>query len=115
MGGKMNRRMYDFRRFLRIAAVFAVFSQLPVMAQFTTASLSGSILDPAGSVIPDAKVTIANVGTGYTQTVNSDGSGAFLFSTLPVGAYRLSVEKAGFSTYVQEGIELTVNQAARQT
>ena len=42
-------------------------------------------------------------------------AGAFLFSRLPIGNYELTVEKQGFSTYVQTGITLTVNQSANQT
>ena len=53
--------------------------------------------------------------TGLTQTVNTDSAGSFLFSRLPVGTYQLTGEKAGFTTYVQSGIQLTVNQTANQS
>lgn len=87
---------------------------LPLSAQYTTASLGGTILDASGSSVPGAKVTVRNVDTEFTQTVSTDSDGAFLFSRLPVGNYELKVEKEGFSTYVQKGITLTVNQAANQ-
>jgi len=84
-------------------------------AQFTTASLAGTVADPSGAFLPGSQVTVRNVDTGFTQTISTDPSGSFLFSRLPVGTYELTVEKAGFTTYVQSGIQLTVNQTATQT
>src|SRR5262249_46120441 len=85
-----------------------------LFAQFTTASLGGEVRDPSGSAVPEARVTVRNVETGFTQTVVSDAAGAFLFSRVPVGNYELRVEKAGFTGYVQSGIHLTVDRAATQ-
>ena len=82
--------------------------------QYTTASLGGTVVDPSGASVPNTKVTVRNLDTGFTQSVTSDPSGAFLFSRLPVGNYELRAESAGFSTYQQTGIRLTVNQAASQ-
>ena len=87
-------------------------SSPPLAAQFTTASLGGTVMDPSGAAVPNAKVGVRNKDTALTRSVESAGDGGFLFSSLPVGTYRLTVEKAGFATYVQDGIELTLNQAA---
>jgi hypothetical protein len=84
-------------------------------AQYTTASLSGTVLDPSGASLPEARITVRNIDTGFTQTASSDATGAFLFSRLPVGNYELRAERAGFATYQQTGITLTVNQTATQT
>lgn len=102
---------------MRCVALLAVIIPFTCVApaQFTTASLSGAVVDPAGAVVPDARVTVTNAGTGLTQSVTTGSGGAFLFSSLPVGDYRLTVERSGFATYVQDGISLTVNQSARQT
>ncbi|MEX2261184.1 MAG: TonB-dependent receptor [Bryobacteraceae bacterium] len=83
-------------------------------AQYTTASLGGTVSDPSGASIPEAKITVRNADTGFTQTTETSGTGAFLFSRLPIGTYELLVEKAGFSTAVQAGIRLTVDQMATQ-
>src|SRR5215471_18322998 len=85
---------------------------LPLLAQYTTASLGGSVSDESGALVPAARVTVRNVDTGFKQTTSSDASGAFLFSRLPVGRYELQVEKEGFSSYLQAGITLAVNQDA---
>jgi hypothetical protein len=83
-------------------------------AQFTTASLSGTVRDSTGAVVPDARVSVRNTETGFAQTVSSDATGSFLFSRLPLGNYELRVEKQGFTSYVQSGIQLTVDRMATQ-
>ncbi len=83
--------------------------------QYTTASLGGSVIDPSGAALPNTTVTVRNVDTGFTQTVVTDATGAFLFSRLPVGNYTLQAEHTGFSSYQQTGLRLTVNQAASQS
>src|SRR5690242_21188512 len=50
-----------------------------------------------------------------SRTMTSQASGEFLFPALPIGNYKLTVTKAGFSTYVQTGIVLTVNQDRKST
>src|SRR5262245_7696710 len=74
----------------------------PWCAQYTTASLGGTVLDATGASVPGANVTVHNLDTGYTQVVSTDSAGAFLFSSLSVGNYQLKVEKEGFSSYVQQ-------------
>jgi hypothetical protein len=82
--------------------------------QYTTASLSGTVVDQTGAVVPDARITVQNTDTGFTQSVTSNSSGEYLFSRLPVGNYKLTAEKPGLTTYVQSGIQLDVSQAATQ-
>jgi hypothetical protein len=83
-------------------------------AQYTTASLGGTVRDSSGAAVVDARVTVRNTETGFSQSAMSDVTGSFLFSRLPVGNYELRVEKAGFSAYVQSGMQLTVDRMATQ-
>src|ERR1051325_157680 len=92
-----------------ICAVCCVY---PLLAQYTTASLGGSVVDESGAIAPDSKLTVRNTETGFSETTLSDAAGAFLFSRLPIGRYTLRVEKQGFPTYEQAGITLAVNQDA---
>jgi len=103
--------MNSFGRVVSIAVLFlsVVLCVLPLAAQFTTASLGGTVTDATGAVVPVATVTINNVDTGLTVTVSTEPTGAYLFPRLAIGNYELTVEKTGFSTYVQAGIILTVN------
>ncbi len=87
---------------------------VPAFGQFTTASLNGVVLDSTGAAVPEAKVTMHNTETGFEVSSVTGVSGLFVFPRLPVGNYRLTVEKPGFATYLQEGIVLTVNQSATQ-
>jgi len=84
-------------------------------AQYTTASLGGTVTDPTGARVPSARVAVRNVETGFGAATVTGDDGAFLFPQLPVGGYELTADKPGFSTYLQKGIQLTVNQLASQT
>ena len=79
------------RALLAFGAVLAVLFSLssPLAAQFTTASLSGTVTDQSGASVPEAKVTVQNTDTGFTQTVNSGPAGDYLFTRLPIGKYTL--------------------------
>ncbi len=87
----------------------------PLRAQYNTASLGGTVLDSSGASVPRVTVTVQNKETGLTKTTTTGTDGVFLFPSLPVGKYRLTVELTGFTTYIQEGITLAVGQAANQT
>jgi hypothetical protein len=82
------------------------------MGQFTTARLSGIVADRESAAVPDATVTVLEVQTGYKQTVTTGSAGEYLFPSLPVGSYQLTVDKSGFASYIQNGIVLTVGQTA---
>ncbi len=96
--------------FMVIALMLATSS--PAAAQYTTANLGGVVTDATGAGVPDARVTVRNTETGFTQSTTTGADGAYVFPRLPVGAYELRVEKAGFTTYVQSGITLVVDQVA---
>jgi outer membrane receptor protein involved in Fe transport len=87
---------------------------MPVWAQYTTARLSGIVTDPSGAVVAGAAITVQDVGTGYTQTANSTSAGEYLFPSLPVGTYQITVAITGYTRYVQKGIVLSLGQAATQ-
>jgi hypothetical protein len=89
-------------------------STMSVWAQYTTARLSGIISDPTGAVIAEATITVQDEGTGYTQSTKSESAGQYLFSSLPVGTYQITVSVAGYTQYVQKGVVLSVGQAATQ-
>src|SRR5271170_7601337 len=81
-------------------------------AQFTTARLGGIVTDSSGAAAPGATVTVEEVQTGYKQVVKTGSAGEYLFSSLPVGNYQLTVDSVGFASQVQKGIILTVGQFA---
>ncbi len=91
--------------------VLALSLSVPMLAQFTTGRLSGNVVDPSGLPLTGATVKVEQVGTGYTQSTTTGSSGEYLFPSLPVGSYQLTVSVAGFNSYVQSGITLAVGQA----
>jgi hypothetical protein len=70
-------------------------STMTVWAQYTTARLSGIITDPSGAVVAEATITVQDQGTGYSQSTKSESAGQYLFPSLPVGTYQITVSMAG--------------------
>src|SRR5687767_13210353 len=89
------------------AALILVLASTVAWAQ-ATAQLSGTVRDESGLVLPGVTVTVTQTETGFTRTVVSDETGAYVLSNLPLGPYRLEVSLQGFRTYVQTGIVLQV-------
>jgi hypothetical protein len=81
-------------------------------AQVITATISGTVTDTSGSIVPDAKVTATNTTNGLVRTTASGVDGQFVLPFLPIGTYTLRIERAGFKSFVRESIELSVNQIA---
>jgi hypothetical protein len=81
------------------------------LAQFTTARLAGAVLDPSGAGVAGTNVTVKDELTSYTKDTTTNSSGAYVFPSLPVGTYQISVTMAGFASYVQSGIVLQVDQS----
>lgn len=80
----------------------------------STGSLSGTVLDPQGGTVPNAKVTIANKDTGTSQIINTGDLGAFASGSLAPGTYTVRIEARSFKTFqttlpVQVGQIVTVN------
>lgn len=79
------------------------------MAQNITASLSGTVTDPSGAVVPGAAVLIHNNSTGVTaRTLTTNDSGGYDATLLPYGTYTVTIKKAGFKNFVAEGVILHV-------
>lgn len=77
-------------------------------AQGTTATILGTVTDSTGASIPGANIQVRNLGTGATQTSQSDPQGRYRVPDLPVGDYELAASKDGFATVLHKGISLTV-------
>jgi hypothetical protein len=75
-------------------------------------SLSGTITDPTGALIPKGSVTAEDVAHGVRVTVAVDGNGQYRFPNLPPGTYDVTAQIAGFQSLVQKGVVITVGQAA---
>src|ERR1700760_3548603 len=65
-------------------------------AQLSTATMFGTITDPAGAAIPKASVTITQTDTGFVRTVVTNDSGNYRADFLPIGPYKITVAATGF-------------------
>jgi hypothetical protein len=95
-----------------VAALFLVFTGL-VHGQAVTGSLVGTVTDSSGGTVANAKVTITEVNTGISRTMQTNESGNYTFATLEPGVFRVSIEQAGFRTAVKDGVNLLVNTTIR--
>ena len=76
-------------------------------AQATSAAtITGTVTDASGAVVPDAAIDVLNQNTGIKTTTKSNAEGAFVVPQLPIAIYTVVVTKQGFNTYSQTGIEL---------
>src|SRR5271156_1214100 len=103
--------MKSNRRWLTIGLVVLTFCAV-VQAQ-DTASLTGTVTDPSGAAVPNVQVVVSNPEHGIKRTGVSNGSGDFLFASLPIGSYDLSVSAQGFKKYEARGVILRVADKAR--
>ena len=86
---------------------------MAALAQSVSGTILGTVTDASGSVIPNAKVTVVNEGTGLTRTVQADTNGEYAAPSLPTGRYTVMSEMTGFKTLTLSNIELGVDQRAR--
>lgn len=84
-------------------------------AQVGSASLGGVVQDPSGAAVAGATVTLENALSGTPQTTATNGTGAFSFAAVLSGDYSLTVEKPGFSKFVQTGLHLNPGDARALT
>ena len=106
--------MSDFvSRSLRIAAVaLAAFTPL-LFSQSNSATVVGTILDPAGAAVSNARIAVKNQGTNVTAAATSRAGGEYAVPNLEPGAYEVTVSANGFSTKSVRDVMLFVNQTAR--
>jgi hypothetical protein len=86
-------------------------SSVVALAQ-TTGTISGTVTDEKGAVIPNANVTARNTERNISRSLTTSSDGNYRFENLPVGPYEITVEATGFAKYVQTGITLILNQNA---
>jgi hypothetical protein len=75
-------------------------------------SVSGTVTDPTGAVVPKGTVTAEDASRGTRLTANVDSNGQYRLTNLLPGTYDLTVQIAGFQSQIQKGLTVTVGQAA---
>jgi hypothetical protein len=90
------------------------FASTGSFAQITTGTVTGTVSDQTGAVLPGVSLKLVNVGTGETQTQTTGTAGEYRFTYLPVGQYTLRAELKGFATAERKDIKISVNETGRQ-
>ena len=80
------------------------------LAQQTTGTIAGRLVDAQGAAVPGVTVTGRNVQTGFVRTGVTDGEGIYRLTALPVGTYDLTAELQGFTKIESKGIVVNVGQ-----
>jgi hypothetical protein len=93
--------------------LFTGVSVAPLAAQLSQSVIVGTCNDPTGAGVPRAAVTARNAATNLTFRALTDDQGDYVFPTLPIGKYELTVTATGFATATRSGIELEVGQRSR--
>jgi hypothetical protein len=112
--------MPNFRAVSRALLFAALLPTVPLivsgthaLAQSDTSSISGTVTDSSGAVVPNATVTVRNDSTNAARTVKTNSVGAYTITNLSTGGYTVSVEAQGFQTAVQQGVHLDPSIGAR--
>jgi len=84
---------------------------LPVFAQLDRASLSGTVTDTTGAVVPGARIEVTSAETGFRREASSSANGSYALSLLPVGVYGVAVSRAGMRTVQLKDVRLGVGDS----
>ena len=88
--------------------VFLLIQGRTAFAQVDTGSITGTVTDSSGAVVPDADVTLLNTDQGLTLQTKTNSSGGYTFSPVRIGNYEIDVNAKGFSKTTQKSIKVNV-------
>jgi hypothetical protein len=106
-------RSRDVRLLLALAVLVALSVPMALRAQEITGSITGTVTDPSGAVVPGAQVTATNVAQGTNWPTTTNAAGVYNFPRLPVGPYTVKAEAKGFQAAALQQFDLEMNQVAR--
>ena len=96
-------------RVLVVAFGFCLSLSQLIVAQETTARITGQVTDQTGAVVNNAELTLTNPETRDSRTATTDDNGYYSIAFIPPGKYDLSVKVAGFKEHLNRGLEFSVN------
>ncbi|HYM07794.1 MAG TPA: TonB-dependent receptor [Terriglobales bacterium] len=108
-GATAPLHIFNFTTTAWVLLALVLLMPLPIRAQ-ATGAIVGTVTDPSGAVIPNAKITATRVDTGVSQSTVTTGAGTYTISNLVVGTYNVTAEGGGFKTGSATGITLDVSQ-----
>jgi hypothetical protein len=98
----------------QVAGVVGVFlCAFVAFAQTDRGTITGTVLDVSGAVIPTAAIEAKNAATGEVYNAATTGTGNYTLANLPAGSYELTVTAAGFKKYIRQGLTVQVAETTR--
>ena len=94
--------------FTFVALALVMLMSIRVYAQVSGATVTGTVNDASGAVIPNVQVSIKNLATGEVRDVTTNSNGFYTAPNLLPGGYEITASAPGFSTEIRSGIKLTV-------
>lgn len=91
----------------------ALFLSIVAFAQSDRGTVTGTVVDPAGAVVPNAPVRLKNADTGSEYQTSTTATGNFTLASIPAGSYDLMVSAQGFNKHVHKGIQVQVALTVR--
>jgi outer membrane receptor protein involved in Fe transport len=95
---------------LTTAGSCLIFQAVPCMAQIDQGTITGTVTDSSGAVVPSANITLTNTDTGLVLKSTANKAGVYVFSPIKIGNYTVAASAPGFSTASLPGLVLNVNQ-----
>src|SRR4249920_2050537 len=85
----------------------------PGLGQTIRGTLTGTVTDPTGAIVPRVTVTVLNPATGIGSSAATNQQGIYTFPLLPPGTYQVKVEEAGFKKLLRTGVVVQIAQTTR--
>lgn len=100
-------------RYVLLVLVAVCLSELSLSAQVLYGSLTGNVLDKTGAVVPSSRIEATNISTGLLKTTRADDRGAFVFSDLQPGPYRVKISAPSFQSAILDNVQVDANNTRR--
>src|SRR4051794_3665949 len=104
-------RLDTVKGFLLVFSALVATSSL--RAQISSADIVGNAFDPSGAALVGVKISVTQLSTDITRETTSSDTGSYLFSTLPIGHYRLRAEINGFRNAMVEDVAVAEGDRLR--
>jgi hypothetical protein len=104
----IESKKFPVAPFAFLALALLLLTSVRVHAQVSGATLTGTVSDTSGALIPNAQLSIKNAATGQERAVTTDGAGFYSAPNLLPGEYEITATASGFTTQIRSGVTLTV-------
>ena len=102
----------SFLRILTLLACLAL-GHIPLRAQTTFATITGTVTDPAGATVPNATISATHLQSNYRYTTKSNESGNYALPQLREGEYQIKAEAQGFNEFVSQNLQVMARDVRR--